>query len=141
MLRFGIEVDNVDPVFAETQRGLDRFGEARPIFLTDRDAILNDLHARAEPFDFCFAISADDLAVDPNAQITLLLEEVEEIARLGFRRNGNPEGDQDSRWRPLLVIPTGAKRSGGISLRWALDETGEIPRLVSLRFTSLGMTG
>ena len=52
MLRFGIEVDNVDPVFAETKCDLDRFGESRPIFVADRDTILNDLHARAESFDF-----------------------------------------------------------------------------------------
>ena len=47
-----IEIDNVDSVFAETQRNLDRFGQARTIFIIDRDAVLNDLNARAESLDF-----------------------------------------------------------------------------------------
>ena len=38
-------------------------------------------------------IDAHDFAVDPDAQITLLLEKVEEIARLRLRRNRNPERD------------------------------------------------
>ena len=38
----------VDLVFAETQRDLDRFGQTRAVLFGDRDAILDDLHARAE---------------------------------------------------------------------------------------------
>ena len=64
------------------------------VFLRDRDAVLNHLHARAQPFDFRIGVYADDLVVDPYAKIPLLLKEFVERARLGFRRNGNPESDQ-----------------------------------------------
>ena len=38
--------------FAKAQRGLNRLDQSRAIFLSDRDAILNDLHTRAESFRF-----------------------------------------------------------------------------------------
>ena len=72
---------DIDFALAETKRGLDRFHQAGAIFFADCDAILNDLHADAEPFDFWFGIYAHNFVVDPNAQITLLLEKIEKIAR------------------------------------------------------------
>jgi len=85
MIRFRIKIDNVDFVFAETQRRLERFNESRTIFVVDRDAILNDLHPRAQPLDFFVGIGAYDLIVDPDAEVTLLLEKIEKRARLRFR--------------------------------------------------------
>jgi hypothetical protein len=55
------------------------------------------------------------LVVDPNAQVSLLLEKVEKFPRLGFWRDGDPKGDENGRRRSLFVIPSGAKRSRGIS--------------------------
>ena len=87
--------NDIDFALAETKRGLDRFHQAGVIFFADRDAILNDLHADAEPFDFWFGIHAHNFVVDPHAQIALLLKKIEEIARLRFDRNRNPKGDEN----------------------------------------------
>ena len=108
MLSFGIKIDNVDAVFAEAERDLDCFGETRAIFLADRDSVLNDLHARAESFDFCVGIDAHHLAAQPDAQITLLLQKIKKIARLGFERDGNPEGDESVRTASFVIL-SGAK--------------------------------
>ena len=40
-------------------------------------------------------VHANDLVVDPNAEISLLLEELEKLSWLGFRRNRYPKRDQD----------------------------------------------
>ena len=53
-------------------------------FLADRQAILDDLNAGAEPDVSCVAVCPNDFAVQPDAQVALLLEEGEEIARLGL---------------------------------------------------------
>ncbi len=82
------------------------------------DAVLNDLNARAEAFDFCTRINTDDFAVQPNAQIALLLEKLEEIARLGLCRNGDPESDENGFVVPAPVILSGAQRSRRIPLRY-----------------------
>ncbi len=95
MLRSCVKIDNVDSIFAEAQRGLERFDKARAIFCADHNPILNYLHARTEPFDFLVRIDAHNFFVDPNTQITLLLNEIEEIARLRFCRNADPKCDQD----------------------------------------------
>src|SRR5207248_3348930 len=62
----------------------------------DCDAILNNLHTRSKPVELWIDVDAYDLVVDPDAQITLLLEEIEELPRVSFRRNGNPESDENS---------------------------------------------
>src|SRR5207249_10183904 len=87
--------NDIDFALAETKRGLDGFHQARATFFPDRDAILNDLHADAKPFDFWFGIHAYNSIVDPNAQITLLLQEIEKIARLSFGGNRDPKGDKN----------------------------------------------
>ena len=95
MLSLCFEIDNVDFAFAESKRGLERFNQARTIFLVDRDAILNDLNAGAQALDFCrIVIHADDFVVDPNAQISLLLKELEKRSWFGFGRNCHPKCDQ-----------------------------------------------
>src|SRR6267143_810557 len=89
-------IDNVDFAFAEAERGLERFNQARTIFLSDRDPVLDDLDPRAESFDlFGIVIHAHDFVVDPNAEITLLLKKLEKFSRLGFRGNRYPKRDQN----------------------------------------------
>ena len=82
--------------FPKTQRRFDGFDESRAVFLGDRDAILNDLDTGAESFDFWIGIHAHDLVVDPDAQVTLLLEKIQKLPRLSFWRNRNPERDQNN---------------------------------------------
>jgi hypothetical protein len=53
------------------------------------------LNACAQAVDSCIAINANDFAVQPNAQISLLLQKFEEFTRLGFRRNTDPESDEN----------------------------------------------
>ena len=60
----------------------------------DREAILDHLDARAEPELFVLAIRPHDFAVQPDAQITLLLEEGEKFRRLGLGRDRDPESEQ-----------------------------------------------
>src|ERR1700730_9390755 len=93
---FGVFFDrnDIDSVLAESQCGLERLHQTRPILGTDRDAVLNDLHARAESFDLRAGIDTHDLVIDPDAQVALLLQKIEELARRGFYRNGNPECDE-----------------------------------------------
>ena len=60
------------------------------------DAILNDLHTRAESFDFWIrVVHAHDFVVDPNAQVALLLEEIEKFPRLRSRGDCDPERDEN----------------------------------------------
>ena len=70
---FRFEIDEVDPIFPETERSLDRLDEAGRIFRADRQAILDHLHPRAETKFFRRLIGPDDFAVNPDAKITLLL--------------------------------------------------------------------
>ena len=76
--------NDVDFTFPKTQSSFDRFHKTRAIFWIDRDSVLNDLHASTEPFDFRIGIHAHNYVVDPNAQITLLLQKLKERARLSF---------------------------------------------------------
>ena len=85
----------VDSIFAETKRRFDRLDQPRPILLRDRNAVLNDLHARAQAFNLCLGISPDDFSVHPNSQISLLLEELKENMRLCFRGYADPESYED----------------------------------------------
>src|SRR5204862_2518923 len=59
MLLIIVERDDVDAVFAETQRGLDRFDEPRAIGFADRDSVLDNLDARPEALDFFVGIDPD----------------------------------------------------------------------------------
>ena len=110
--------NEVDPVFPETQRRLDRLrpGEIAILF-RDRDAILDDLNPRSESAHFLVGIGADDFAIQPDAQISLLLEKLEEIARFRFRRNRNPKGEQDRLARDdrATLHPRSTSRSRGES--------------------------
>ena len=86
----------IDLTLAKAQRGLDCFDQSRAIFPSDRDAILNDLHTRAEPFGFWIrVVHAHDFVVDPNAQVALLLEEIEKVPRLSSRGDCDPECDKN----------------------------------------------
>ena len=52
MLSLCFEIDNVDFAFAETECGLEPLDEARTVFLSNRDSVLDDLNACAESLDF-----------------------------------------------------------------------------------------
>src|ERR1700747_1046761 len=106
---------DINLTLPKSQRRFDSFDQARTVFLRDRDAILNNLHTRAESLEFLIGIDAYNLVVDPYAEVTLLLKKFEELPRLGFGWNGNPEGDENSYQCAFFVIPSGAQRSRGIS--------------------------
>src|SRR5437773_5757981 len=66
------------------------------IFPSDRDAILNDLHTHAEFFGFWIrVVHAHDFVVHPNAQVALLLEEIEKLPWLRSRGDCDPERDKN----------------------------------------------
>ena len=90
----GSERDDVDFIFAETECGLDRFDQAGAVCFGNREPVLDDLDARAEAFDFFIGIDPNDFVVDPNTQIALLLDEIEESAWLSFGGHRDPECDQ-----------------------------------------------
>src|SRR5207302_8751255 len=46
-------------------------------------------------FNFWLDINSHHLVVDPNAEVTLLLEKIEKRARRGLRRNCNPKRDEN----------------------------------------------
>src|SRR5436309_2640829 len=102
--------DDVDLAFAKTKPRFDCLDDSWTVFLTDRDAILNHLYARTEASNFWIDINSHHLVVDPNTQVPLLLEKIEKCTRCGLWRNGNPKRDEND----VVVIPTGAQRSGGI---------------------------
>ena len=106
-----LEVDEIDPVFAEAQRDLDRFDQARARLFRNRQAILNDLHARAKAPDLLVGIGPDDVAIQPDAQVALLLEELKKLARIGLRWDPDPKGEQDRLARELTqhVIGDGTR--------------------------------
>ena len=95
MLHSFLKIDNVGFAFSKTKRGLERFNQARTVFFCDRGPVLNDLDPRAESLDLRRIVDTHHVVVDPNAEITLLLKEFEKLSRLGFRRNRNPEGDEN----------------------------------------------
>ena len=91
---FRLEVDEVDPVLAETKRGLDRLDEPGAVLVANRYAILDDLDPRAEPKLFVLGVGPNDLATEPDAQVALLLEKGEKIRRLGLGWDGDPESEK-----------------------------------------------
>ena len=88
--------NNIDLAFPKAQRGFDRLDQSCPVFLRDRNAILNDLHTRPKSLEFWIDVDAHDFVIDPYPQISLLLKKFEELTRFGFRWNGNPESDKNS---------------------------------------------
>src|SRR5262249_53864332 len=95
-LQTSFEWNYIYLTFAKAQGGLDCFDQSCANFLGNSDTILNDLHTRAEPFGFWIrVVHAHDFVVDPNAQISLLLEEIEKLLRLGFRGHCDPECDEN----------------------------------------------
>src|SRR5262245_45427601 len=90
-----LRIDNVDLSLAEAERGLDRFDDPRAILVGDFDPVLDDLNTRAEPLDLCRIVNAHDFVVDPDAEIPLLLEEFEILARVGLRGNADPKRNKN----------------------------------------------
>src|SRR5205823_6004150 len=78
----------------QAQSGFDRFHQTRPILCIDRDSVLNDLQPHPQPFDFWIDIDPHNCVIDPNAQIPLLLQKLEERAWFRFWGNRHPKGDQ-----------------------------------------------
>ena len=107
---FGVRGDAAPPgeaitltlPFAKTQRRFDCLDDSYAVFLTDRDAILDHLYARTEAFNFWIDIHTHHLVVDPNTQVTLLLEKIEKCTRRGFWRDGNPKRDENILSRAVL---------------------------------------
>src|SRR5262249_34942783 len=100
-LLFRFEIDEVDSVFPETKRNLDRFDEPGGILSADRQPVLDHLHPRPETNFFRRLVYPNDFAVQPDAEITLLLQELEKVIRVGFRRNCHPKSDESSAVRIL----------------------------------------
>src|SRR6185503_11754694 len=97
------EIDEIDFAFAKAKGGLERLDEPRAVFVRDCQAILNHLDASVEAEILCLAVDPDDFAVEPDAEIALLLEELKEFVRRGLGRDSDPEGNQH-------VISSGAQR-------------------------------
>ena len=96
MLNISCDWNHIHLAFAKAQRGLDCLDQTPAIFFSDSDAILNDLHTHAEPLGFWIGfVHSHDLIVDPNPQVSLLLQEIEEPSRLRFRRDRNSERDDN----------------------------------------------
>lgn len=55
--------NDIDFALTEAQRGFNRLSQSFAIFLHDNDAVLNDLNARAEAFDFRVTIYANNVAI------------------------------------------------------------------------------
>src|SRR5205823_12013413 len=55
--------DDVDLALTESKRRLDGLSQSCAIFFRDDDAVLNDLNARAEAFDFSVTIYTNNVAV------------------------------------------------------------------------------
>src|SRR5438045_9770175 len=87
--------DDVDLVFPETQRGLNRFDQTGAVWFRYRNPVLNDLDTRTEAFDLFVGIDAHDFGVDPDAEITLLLDEIEEGAWFRLVWDRHPTSDQN----------------------------------------------
>src|SRR5437763_17222867 len=79
--------DDVDSILAEAERGFDCFSQTTAIFVGSGDAILDDLDTRPQSLDPFVLIDAGDLSIEQDAQISLLLEEREEIPRLSLGGN------------------------------------------------------
>src|SRR6516162_2610425 len=100
----GINRDDVNFSFSKSQSRLQRLNQARAIFGSDRDSILNDLNPRPKPFDFFWiGIDPHNFIVDPDSEVTLLLEKFEKLLGIGFGWNGNPKRNEN-RCRLLFLV-------------------------------------
>src|SRR4029077_7602924 len=77
--------------FPEPQRRLDCLDQSCPIFLANRDPVLDHLNPGAELIDFRIRINSNNLPPDQDPEVALLLEKIEERARLGLCRNRDPK--------------------------------------------------
>ena len=95
--------DECDFSFAEAEGGFDGFGEARAVLVGGGDAILDDGHDRRETLHFQRLVNARGVAVEPDAEVALRLEEVEKVG--GFRASGrgHAEGHEQRFARVLRV--------------------------------------
>ena len=74
-------INQSDPILAESQGGFDRLGEASAFLLRDGQTILDDLHDGRQLGQLRGLIRPMDGSLDPDPEISLLLEEGEEVGR------------------------------------------------------------
>ena len=101
-----LRIDEGDALLPEPQGGLDRLGQATEFLTADQQAVLDDLHDGGESLQGCWFVRPVDHSVDPDSQVSLLLQECEEIPWSGRLRSGFPffrfaagghgEGDQEA---------------------------------------------
>ncbi len=125
-----LEIDEVDAVLAETERCFDRFRQAGAILFRERDPVLDDLDPGAETRRRFTGIAANDLAGQPDAEVALLLQELEKISRLRLRRHADPEGDEH---RPAGQLTQYFLRDGRSGLRPNLPPAARAKRLRDAR--------
>src|SRR5947209_4113687 len=70
--------NNVQFPFTEPERGFDCFGQAGSIFVTDGDSVLNHLYPGAQRFYLRRIVHPHHLMIDPDPEVALLLQEIEE---------------------------------------------------------------
>ena len=75
---------HVDPILPKPQRRLERLNQPRTRLRGNRDSILDHLHPRAQPAHLLIRIRAHHFAIEPDAQIALLLQKLEELPRISF---------------------------------------------------------
>ena len=76
-----VRINQSDPILAESQGGFDRLGEAPAVLLRDGQTILDDLHDGGQVGQLRRLIRSMDASLDPDPEISLLLEEGEEVGR------------------------------------------------------------
>src|SRR5438874_13553314 len=89
-----VELDQRDFALAEPERSLDGLEKTRASFRADSCAILHDGDERGKTFFRWRLVGAHDFSAKKNADITLLLQELEKVARLGFWRHGDAESHE-----------------------------------------------
>ena len=110
--------DHDDFSGAESQGCFYGFCEPSSVFFGGGDAVLDDAHFAREAFDFPCLVGADDCAIEPHAEVALLLQKGEEIGRLGAVRDCDGEGDEDGFFSPghqLLHNRTRRLRADGLA--------------------------
>ena len=91
-LELGALGDDRELAAPEPQGGLDGLEEPRLIIRRELDAVLDHAHQGRQALDLRRLIGAMGGAVEPDAQVTLRAEELEEIRRLGLGRHRHGEG-------------------------------------------------
>ena len=125
----GVGVDEEDTAFAEAEGGLDGFGQAG--FVGGGDAVLDDVDDGREFFRRGF-VGAENFRVEPDAEVALLLEELEKLGggALFDVTGADGEGDEEG---------ASGEAGGGI----ADDAAGGfgLDRLMTLRARGGGEAG